>query len=267
MRISGAKPAHGKISGETRHLDLPLFSQTHQTRRHWCDTRWSCADQASVLGTFCKSTVWNALFILLGKRAARWQNKAPFPWHVPKCHPLVSARQCPSPVGHTDEVPPALVLPSLHRLLKCPPVAIADPDSERLKSPKIHYWGLGAQKIFKGQARFTSWHMAGKHLLLQLDVVLETENWRMMTHTKALRKLISYPLVPLIRPCKMGQLILESSLKHLRSAEENARKPNHLGVIWKKSPSMVITQTNLVIQLLLATPIIMVLFPLHQSFT
>lgn len=75
-----------------------------------------------------------------------------------------------------DEVPPALVLPSLHRLLKCPSVAIADPDLERLKSPKIHYWALGAQKIFKGQARFTSRHMAGKHLLLQLDVVLETEN-------------------------------------------------------------------------------------------
>jgi len=28
-----ANPAHSKISGETRHLELPVLSQAHQTRR------------------------------------------------------------------------------------------------------------------------------------------------------------------------------------------------------------------------------------------
>lgn len=76
----------------------------------------------------------------------------------------------------------------------------------------------------------------------------------MMTYMKALRKLICYPAAPLICLCKMGQQNLESFLKHLHFVEENARKPNHFHII----------QYNI---LLFTTPIIMGLFPLHQSFT
>lgn len=169
-----ASPAHSKISGEMRHLELPLFSQAHQMRRqlwHWWDTTWTCAGQAPALGTFCKkaSTVSKAIFILLGKRAARQQKEARLPWGAPKGAPLISARQWPWHTGHTDEVLPSSALSDLCRLSRYWNVSLLHCNAAHVllqtltsqgKITKNTFSGLRSSEDTQGSARSTSCHMA-----------------------------------------------------------------------------------------------------------
>lgn len=53
-------------------------------------------------------------------------------WHGPKCAPLVSARQCPSNTGHTDEVLPGSVPSDLCRLSRYWNVSLLHCNAARL---------------------------------------------------------------------------------------------------------------------------------------
>lgn len=173
-----ANPTHSKISGERRLLELPLFSQAQQKRRQlWrcCHMMWSRAGQAPVLGAFYKrtSSLQCYFYSARKKRVARQQNKALFPRHIPRCAPLVSARQCPWWDATMHGALRSLQAFMLLKGLPMQPSCYCRHSLRKAKSQKkILSWGSGAPRVRNIPFR-PHGIRAREHLLVQFGLELQ----------------------------------------------------------------------------------------------